>query len=77
MATKKLPDKTVERLSQYRRTLLITNATGKHHVFSHELAAMLAWGMHRNFVVPAKAGTYVDPVLNAAPKPNGSRRSPG
>ena len=41
MATKKLPDKTVERLSQYRRTLLITNATGKHHVFSHELAAML------------------------------------
>ena len=41
MATKKLPDKTVERLSQYRRTLLIANATGKHHVFSHELAAML------------------------------------
>jgi len=41
MASKKLPDKTVERLSQYRRTLLITNATGKHHVFSHELAAML------------------------------------
>ena len=41
MANKKLPDKTVERLSQYRRTLLIANATGKHHVFSHELAAML------------------------------------
>jgi redox-sensing transcriptional repressor len=41
MATKKLPDKTVERLSQYRRTLLIANATGKHHIFSHELAAML------------------------------------
>jgi redox-sensing transcriptional repressor len=41
MAAKKLPDKTVERLSQYRRTLLIANATGKHHVFSHELAAML------------------------------------
>lgn len=41
MASKKLPDKTVERLSQYRRTLLIANATGKHHIFSHELAAML------------------------------------
>ncbi len=41
MAAKKLPDKTVERLSQYRRTLLIANSAGKHHVFSHELAAML------------------------------------
>ena len=40
MAAKKLPDKTVERLSQYRRTLLIANATGKHHIFSHELAAL-------------------------------------
>jgi len=38
---KKLPDKTVERLSQYRRTLLIALGNGKHHVFSHELAAML------------------------------------
>lgn len=41
MAAKRLPDKTVERLSQYRRTLLIANATGKHHIFSHELAALL------------------------------------
>jgi redox-sensing transcriptional repressor len=41
MAAKKLPDKTVERLSQYRRTLLIANTAGKHHIFSHELAAML------------------------------------
>lgn len=41
MATKILPDKTVERLSQYRRTLLIANITGKHHIFSHELAALL------------------------------------
>lgn len=41
MAAKKLPDKTVERLSQYRRTLLIASSTGKHHIFSHELAAML------------------------------------
>lgn len=41
MATKKLPDKTVERLSQYRRALLQLNGTGKYHIFSHELAAML------------------------------------
>lgn len=41
MAAKRLPDKTVERLSQYRRTLLLANASGKHHIFSHELAAML------------------------------------
>lgn len=41
MANKKLPDRTVERLSQYRRTLLLTGSTGKHHIFSHELAAML------------------------------------
>ena len=41
MAAKKLPDITVERLSQYRRTLLLANASGKHHIFSHELAAML------------------------------------
>ncbi len=41
MAAKRLPDKTVERLSQYRRTLLIANTTGKHHIFSHELAALL------------------------------------
>jgi redox-sensing transcriptional repressor len=38
---KKLPDKTVERLSQYRRTLLIALGSGKHHIFSHELAALL------------------------------------
>jgi redox-sensing transcriptional repressor len=41
MAAKRLPDKTVERLSQYRRTLLIANSTGKHYIFSHELAALL------------------------------------
>ncbi len=41
MALKRLPDKTVERLSQYRRTLLLVAATGKQHIFSHELAAML------------------------------------
>ncbi|MCX6233806.1 MAG: redox-sensing transcriptional repressor Rex [Bacteroidetes bacterium] len=38
---KKLPDKTVERLSQYRRALLIWNASHKQHIFSHELAGLL------------------------------------
>ena len=38
---KKLPDKTVERLSQYRRNLLICVANGKSHIFSHEIAGML------------------------------------
>lgn len=33
-----LPDKTVERLSQYRRNLLICKARGKTHIFSHEIA---------------------------------------
>lgn len=33
-----LPDKTVERLSQYRRNLLICMSKGKTHIFSHEIA---------------------------------------
>ncbi|MBE9466855.1 MAG: redox-sensing transcriptional repressor Rex [Bacteroidetes bacterium] len=33
-----LPAKTIERLSQYRRTLLQILAKGKLHIFSHELA---------------------------------------
>jgi len=33
-----LPDKTVERLSQYRRNLLICDSRGKTHIFSHEIA---------------------------------------
>jgi redox-sensing transcriptional repressor len=37
----KLPGKTVERLSEYRRTLLGCLAEGKNYVFSHDLAAML------------------------------------
>jgi redox-sensing transcriptional repressor len=41
MATKKLPDKTVERLSMYRRALLNYLAGGKHHIFSHEIANLL------------------------------------
>ncbi|MCF8302333.1 MAG: redox-sensing transcriptional repressor Rex [Bacteroidales bacterium] len=38
---KRLPDKTVERLSQYRRALLISHSQGKQHIFSHELAKLL------------------------------------
>ncbi|MBW6490858.1 MAG: redox-sensing transcriptional repressor Rex [Lentimicrobium sp.] len=38
---RKLPDKTVERLSQYRRALLNYKSSGKHHIFSHEIANLL------------------------------------
>lgn len=38
---KALPDKTIERLSQYRRNLLLSLAQGKQHIFSHEIANML------------------------------------
>lgn len=41
MITKRLPDKTVERLSQYRRALLNYLSGGKHHIFSHEIANLL------------------------------------
>jgi redox-sensing transcriptional repressor len=41
MFGKKLPDKTVERLSMYRRALLNYQAGGKHHIFSHEIANLL------------------------------------
>jgi redox-sensing transcriptional repressor len=37
----KLPGKTIERLSQYRRMLLNCSGTGKTHIYSHELADML------------------------------------
>lgn len=40
MKTTKLPEKTVERLSEYRRTLLNCLAQGKTHIFSHELAQL-------------------------------------
>ncbi|MDD4644892.1 MAG: redox-sensing transcriptional repressor Rex [Bacteroidales bacterium] len=36
-----LPEKTVERLSEYRRTLLDSLGQGKSHIFSHELAALV------------------------------------
>ena len=41
MYLKNLPHKTVERLSQYRRALLLTLSKEKTHVFSHEIALML------------------------------------
>ncbi|MGC9342881.1 MAG: redox-sensing transcriptional repressor Rex [Bacteroidales bacterium] len=40
MKNTKLPEKTVERLSEYRRTLLNCLAQGKTHIFSHELAQL-------------------------------------
>ncbi len=36
-----LPDKTIERLSQYRRNLLIILSKGKEFIFSHEIAQLL------------------------------------
>ncbi|MCK9424369.1 MAG: redox-sensing transcriptional repressor Rex [Bacteroidales bacterium] len=41
MFIKNLPHKTVERLSQYRRSLLMILSKEKTHVFSHEVALML------------------------------------
>ncbi len=36
-----LPEKTVERLSQYRRALMLCSAKEKPHIYSHELANLL------------------------------------
>ncbi len=41
MFIRNLPHKTVERLSQYRRALLLILSKEKTHVFSHEIAQML------------------------------------
>jgi redox-sensing transcriptional repressor len=38
---RKLPGKTIERLSEYRRALLRTLSENKSYIFSHELAAIL------------------------------------
>ncbi len=35
---KDIPHKTIERLSQYRRALLLVGTKGKTHIFSHEIA---------------------------------------
>ena len=37
---KSLPERTIERLSEYRRTLFRCLDEGKAHIFSHELASM-------------------------------------
>lgn len=37
----RLPGKTVERLSEYRRTLLGCLAEGRNYIYSHELASLL------------------------------------
>ncbi len=37
----KIPEKTIERLSKYRRAVLSYQAAGKHHIFSHQLASLL------------------------------------
>jgi len=38
--SKEIPVKTIGRLSQYRRALLICSQKGKSHIFSHEIAAI-------------------------------------
>ena len=44
-----LPERTVERLSEYRRSLLQCLEEGKTHIFSHELA-----GLHHNTAVQVR-----------------------
>lgn len=41
ITTRKLPDKTIERLSMYRRNLMISLKQGKQFIFSHEIAHSL------------------------------------
>lgn len=45
----KLPERTVERISEYRRTLLNCLNDGKTHIYSHELAQM-----HHNTAVQVR-----------------------
>jgi len=40
--TNSIPEKTIERLSEYRRTLLASHKQGITHIFSHVLAASTA-----------------------------------
>lgn len=57
---KKLPDKTVERLSQYRRALLDYLSGGKQHIFSHEIANLLhitAVQVRRDLMLSGYTGT--------------------
>ncbi len=41
LMSKKLPEKTIERLSQYRRALLLYLKNKQSHIYSHELAGLL------------------------------------
>lgn len=41
MKEARLPEKTVERLSQYRRILILCYNEGQQHIFSHELAVLM------------------------------------
>lgn len=45
----KLPERTVERISEYRRTLLNCLSNGKTHIYSHELAQL-----HHNTAVQVR-----------------------
>lgn len=45
----KLPERTVERISEYRRSLLNCLASGKTHIYSHELAQL-----HHNTAVQVR-----------------------
>ena len=38
--TNAIPEKTIERLSEYRRTLLASHKQGITHIFSHVLAGI-------------------------------------
>ena len=40
MASSNIPEKTIERLSEYRRTLLSCHKQGITHIFSHVLAGI-------------------------------------
>ena len=50
----KLPERTVERISAYRRTLLTCLGEGKTHIYSHELAEM-----HHNTAVQVRRDTML------------------
>ena len=49
-----IPEKTIERLSEYRRTLLACHREGITHIFSHVLA-----GIHGITAVQVRRGLMV------------------
>lgn len=57
---KPLPHKTIERLSQYRRALLLVHSKGKTHIFSHEIAKIIhitAVQVRRDIMLIGYSGT--------------------